>query len=95
MSAMCETASVVHSHHHQSIARLASGLVASAYAPDATIEGIELDSDVFCIGVQWHPDAAHDTTGASLFSGLVQEARRSPESPANRGLRTRTTTHTP
>jgi putative glutamine amidotransferase len=74
VSAMCETATVVYSHHHQSVGKLAPGLIASAYAPDETIEAIELDSNDFCVGVLWHPDAAHDTTGASLFSALVKAA---------------------
>jgi putative glutamine amidotransferase len=76
LAGMCETAMVVHSHHHQSIASLAPGMIASAYAPDETIEGIELDSDAFCVGVLWHPDAAHDTLGSSLFAGLVEAARQ-------------------
>lgn len=76
VSVMCEPGTVVHSHHHQAIGVIAPGLIASAYAPDETIEGIELDSDAFCVGVLWHPDAAHDTTGASMFTGLVEAARR-------------------
>jgi putative glutamine amidotransferase len=76
VSALCESGTTVHSHHHQAVGELAPGLIASAHAPDGTIESIELDSDTFCVGVLWHPDAAHDTTGAALFAGLVEAARR-------------------
>jgi putative glutamine amidotransferase len=74
VAALCDPAPVVHSHHHQAIADLAPGLVVSARADDGVIESIELDSGRFCVGVLWHPDAAHDSTGASLFAGLVEAA---------------------
>ena len=46
----------VNSRHHQSVARLGAGLVASATAPDGVIEGIEKPDARFCVGVQWHPE---------------------------------------
>jgi gamma-glutamyl-gamma-aminobutyrate hydrolase PuuD len=75
VAAMCEPGSMVHSHHHQAVDEVAPGLVVSSRAPDGVIESIELESDPFCVGVLWHPDAAHDSTGASLFTGLVEAAR--------------------
>ena len=87
VSDMCEPGTVVHSHHHQTIGTIATGLIASAYAPDETIEAIELDSDRFCVGVLWHPDAADDPTGASVFSGLIEAARCTAVGPDARSPR--------
>jgi putative glutamine amidotransferase len=80
VASMCDPADVVFSHHHMAVADLAPGLVVSARAEDGVIEGIELaDPDAFCVGVLWHPDAAHDSTGASVFAALVDAARQSRE----------------
>jgi putative glutamine amidotransferase len=47
---------VVNSMHHQGIKDLAPGLVATAFAPDGLIEGVEASEDQFLMGVQWHPE---------------------------------------
>jgi putative glutamine amidotransferase len=46
----------VNSRHHQSVARVGAGLVASATAGDGVIEAIEKPDSPFCLGVQWHPE---------------------------------------
>lgn len=46
---------LVASGHHQGIATLGSGLIASAHAPDGLIEAFE-DSSGRVLGVQWHPE---------------------------------------
>jgi putative glutamine amidotransferase len=46
----------VNSRHHQSVARLGAGMVATATAPDGVIEAIEKPDAQFCLGVQWHPE---------------------------------------
>ena len=64
-------------HHHQGIGRLGSGLVASAFAADGTIEAMALDGhDGWYLGVQWHPEDTADTDPdqAGLFSALVEAA---------------------
>jgi putative glutamine amidotransferase len=51
--------SVVISHHHQGIDRLAEGLEAWATAPDGLIEGVVRRDTMgypCYIGVQWHPE---------------------------------------
>jgi putative glutamine amidotransferase len=55
-------------YHHQAVDRLGQGLVASAHAPDGTIEAIEDPGVRFCLGVQWHPEVGDDP---SLFEALV------------------------
>lgn len=62
----------VPTYHHQGIARLGSGLVATAWADDGTIEAVEDPELPFCVAVQWHPEAGDDP---SLFTGLVEAAR--------------------
>lgn len=77
VAAMCDAGDEVFSHHHMAVADLAPGLIVSARAEDGVIEGIELeDGGSFCVGVLWHPDAAHDSTGASVFAALVDAARQ-------------------
>jgi len=65
----------VPTHHHQAIDSLGSGLVATAWTDDGTIEAVEFGpdgTDGFMIAVQWHPEAGEDS---SLFEGLVAAAR--------------------
>jgi putative glutamine amidotransferase len=62
---------MVPTHHHQAIARLADGLIATAWADDGTIEAAEMDAS-FALGVQWHPEAGEDP---ALFVALIEAAR--------------------
>lgn len=65
----------VPSHHHQGIDRLGTGLTATAWTPDGTVEAVERTEPGggFCVGVQWHPEAGQDV---SLFTALVAAATR-------------------
>jgi putative glutamine amidotransferase len=69
---------VVPTHHHQAIDRLATGLAATAWATDGTIEAVELDpaEQPFAVAVQWHPEAGDDL---SLFRALAVAAARNSE----------------
>jgi len=67
----------VNSRHHQSIKSLADGLKVTAYAEDGIIEGVELPSHPFALGVQWHPESLQsDTRMCALFAGLVAASTR-------------------
>lgn len=46
--------------HHQAVDRLGSGLIASAYAADGTVEAVELLGSHWVLGVQWHPEMGED-----------------------------------
>jgi putative glutamine amidotransferase len=59
-------------HHHQALDRLGRGLTPVGWAPDGTVEAVELPGDAFAVGVQWHPE--EDTTDARLFEALVVAA---------------------
>jgi putative glutamine amidotransferase len=67
------------SMHHQAIKQLAPGLVATAFAPDGLIEGVEASGAPFLIGVQWHPEELVETQAEmrGLFTAFVEAARRS------------------
>jgi putative glutamine amidotransferase len=56
----------VNSHHHQAVARLATGFVVSATAPDGVI------------GVQWHPEGLTPGDGPAreLFLSFVAACRK-------------------
>ncbi len=56
-------------HHHQAIDRLGSGMVASAWAQDGTIEAAWVPRRRFLVGVQWHPEVRDDP---ALFTALVK-----------------------
>lgn len=70
----------VNSMHHQSLARVAPGLVATAHAPDGVIEGVEWgDDDWWMLGVQWHPEelvGSAEPWDRSLFAAFADVARR-------------------
>jgi putative glutamine amidotransferase len=68
--AMGESA-VVRSYHHQGIGTLGTGLVATAWAEDDTVEGLEDPQQSFAVGALWHPEASADHR---LFAALVTAA---------------------
>lgn len=61
----------VPSHHHQSVLRH-PGYIASAWAPDGTLEAMEAPDARFRLAVQWHPEVSAD---GRLFRALVDAAR--------------------
>ncbi len=65
----------VNSMHHQGIKQLAPGLVATAFAPDGLIEGVEM-VDRFVVGVQWHPEELTEAQEPMrrLFAGFIAAA---------------------
>jgi gamma-glutamyl-gamma-aminobutyrate hydrolase PuuD len=68
-------------HHHQAIHELGTGLVATAWAADGTVEAVEHPGHQFVFGVQWHPE--EDATDARLFAALVHACTESaPNAPA-------------
>jgi putative glutamine amidotransferase len=65
----------VRSHHHQALAELGEGLVASGHAPeDGVVEAVELPGKRFALGVLWHPE--EDEAGGVI--GALVEAARAP-----------------
>jgi putative glutamine amidotransferase len=69
----------VNSRHHQAIDRLAAGLVASASAPDGTVEGVETPGERWCMAVQWHPEnLADDPASRRLFEVFARAVRERP-----------------
>lgn len=60
----------VSSYHHQGLADH-PGYVATAWAPDGTVEAVEDPDLPFCIGVLWHPEVGTDPR---LFEALVAAA---------------------
>jgi putative glutamine amidotransferase len=60
-------------YHHQSLDRVADGLLVSARSGDGIIQAVELETVPFGVAVQWHPEESLDDI--RLFSGLVDAAR--------------------
>ena len=67
----------VNSAHHQAAKLVDTSLVITARAPDGVIEGLEAPDHLFCLGVQWHPEAMVDgyPVMRCLFEALVDAAR--------------------
>lgn len=65
----------VPSYHHQALASSGPQLQASAWSPDGILEAVELPSQRFTLGVQWHPEKAPESEASKrLFSGFVAAA---------------------
>ena len=63
----------VNSLHHQGISRVGKGLVATAFAPDGLVEGLEVSGASFALGVQWHPECLPEDEGSQkLFKAFIQ-----------------------
>ncbi|KFF60958.1 glutamine amidotransferase [Cryobacterium sp. MLB-32] len=59
-------------YHHQSIDRVADGLVVSAITEHGIIEAVEVTTKAFALAVQWHPEESAEDL--RLFAGLVDAA---------------------
>jgi putative glutamine amidotransferase len=63
----------VKSHHHQALAELGEGLVATGWSePDDLVEAVEVRERPFVLGVLWHPE---EDERSRVISTLVQAAR--------------------
>ena len=58
----------VATYHHQAVDRLPDASQAIGWAPDGTVEAIEVCGAAWTFGVQWHPEV-HD--GHALFADFV------------------------
>ncbi len=68
---------MVNSTHHQAVGKPGKDVVISAVATDGVVEGIELRSASFALGVQWHPELLINAMPLhlGLYRGLVSKAR--------------------
>ena len=67
----------VNTAHKEALKTFPDTLTISAIAEDGVIEGVEIPSRRFCLGVQWHPElfAATPSPHRKLFDALVSAAR--------------------
>jgi putative glutamine amidotransferase len=65
----------VRSHHHQGIARLGDGLVASGWAePGEAIEAIERPESAWALGVLWHTEEDRTSPVLAAFTEVARTA---------------------
>jgi putative glutamine amidotransferase len=65
--------SLVKSHHHQGIADLGDGLVATGWSTDdGVIEAVEVPGESYVLGVLWHPE---EDEASRVIASLVEAAR--------------------
>ncbi len=62
----------VNTAHHQAVDVVAPQMLVNAVTSDGVIEGIELPSHPFCIGVQWHPEYNVDSGDGKIFEAFVE-----------------------
>jgi putative glutamine amidotransferase len=71
-----ETLHATKSHHHQGVATLGDGLVASGWSVlDDLVEAIEMPGRRFALGVQWHPEV---DPRSRVVRSFVRAAARVP-----------------
>jgi putative glutamine amidotransferase len=64
---------LVKSHHHQGIAELGRGLVATGWSPDdGLIEALEVPGESYVLGVLWHPE---EDEASRVIASLADAAR--------------------
>jgi putative glutamine amidotransferase len=70
----------VASWHHQAVDRLGADLRAVAWAPDGTVEALELSGAPQLLAVQWHPELQIElgSVHRRLFEAIVRMARERP-----------------
>ena len=85
-AALGAPASPVNTSHHQALAKIASGLRVTAWAPDGIIEAVEHSTARFVWGVQFHPERLLKVAPQfrRLFAAFVAASR---QGPARQGLR--------
>lgn len=65
----------VRSHHHQGVAALGEGLLATGWsAADEVVEAIELPAGRFALGVLWHPEEDPEDRVIGAFVSAAAEA---------------------
>lgn len=67
----------VNSRHREAIGEVSSSVMVSARASDGVIEAIELPSQTFAIGLQWHQEQFWEQNhpGNAVFRGLIDACR--------------------
>jgi len=61
--------------HHQAAQRLGAGVTAVGWAPDGTVEALEVQGHPEVVAVQWHPELMeHDAAQQGLFRHLIAMA---------------------
>ncbi len=70
----------VASWHHQAVDRLGAGLRAVAWAPDGTVEALELSEAPQLLAIQWHPELQIEpgSLHRRLFEAIVRMAKERP-----------------
>ena len=66
----------VNTAHHQAVDVVAPQLLVNAVTSDGVIEGIELPSHPFCLGVQWHPEYHVDAGDDKIFEAFVDACKK-------------------
>lgn len=61
----------VNSLHHQGIKTVSKELTISARSPDGLVEGLEMPSYPFLLGLQWHPEELDNPLWKKVFDSFI------------------------
>ncbi len=71
-----KTEMAVNTAHHQAVDKVAPQMLVNAVTSDGVIEGIELPSHPFCLGVQWHPEYHVDSGDKRIFEAFIEACKK-------------------
>ncbi|MCY1251421.1 Peptidase C26 [compost metagenome] len=68
----------VNTFHREAIVEVSGAVTVTARASDGVVEAIEIGSQSFAMGLQWHPELldAESHPGARVFDAFVEVASR-------------------
>ena len=68
----------VNTFHREAIVEVSDAVTVTARAPDGVVEAIEVASQTFAMGLQWHPEMldADSHPGARVFDAFVEASNR-------------------
>jgi putative glutamine amidotransferase len=82
-----ETLHATKSHHHQGVATVGEGLVATGWSVlDDLVEAVEAPDRRYALGVQWHPEA---DAGSGIIASFVAAAGEGAATAGRRSARRR------
>ena len=61
----------VNTAHHQAVKTVSDLTIINSRAADGVVEGIEVPSRRFCLGLQWHPEFEIDPGDLLIFEAFI------------------------
>ena len=66
---------MVNSFHHQAVKDLGHRFGATAWSDDGVVEAMEIEDNIFVLGVQWHPERMIEGEMINIFEAFINELK--------------------